>query len=131
MRLLLDTHVFLWAATAPKKMAASAFDAIVHLENEVYVSAVAAWEIAIKHSLGKLQLPMAPASWLAGRIRQLGFSELAVSVEHAVAIGQLPMHHADPFDRLLIAQAQVEGLTLVTADPQILRYRVKALDARA
>ena len=125
MRLLLDTHVLLWALTDDSSLTAAARAAIVDGRNRVVVSAVSAWEITIKRSLGKLR---APAD-LAEEVAAHRFTPLAVSLEHALAVGALPDLHRDPFDRLLVAQAGVEGLTIVTRDRAIARYDVDVLGA--
>jgi PIN domain nuclease of toxin-antitoxin system len=123
--LLLDTHVLLWALTDDDRLSAPARSAITDGTNQVFVSAVCAWEIIIKKALGKLRAPDdLPVQLAAKRI-----TELPVTIVHALAIGGLPRHHADPFDRMLIAQAQVEELVLVTRDEQILRYDVAVLVA--
>ena len=129
MRLLLDTHVFLWAAGEPEELSAPARAAIADAANEVYVSAAVAWEISIKSALGKLTVPAEPAAWFPVRLRSLGFGSLPILPEHALAVGTLPDHHRDPFDRIIIAQAQLEGLQLVTRDPQIQKYPVNVLQA--
>lgn len=129
MRLLLDTHVFLWAAGDPEELTDSARLAIADAGNEVYVSAAVTWEIAIKSALGKLTVPGDPATWFPARVRSLGFNSLPILPEHALAVGALPDHHNDPFDRLLIAQAQLEGLQLVTRDANIRKYAVHVLAA--
>jgi PIN domain nuclease of toxin-antitoxin system len=103
--------------------------AIADAENEVYVSAAVAWEITIKTALGKLQIPSDPATWFPARVRALGFECLPILPEHALAAGVLPDHHRDPFDRILIAQAQLEGMQLITRDPEIQKYPVKFLPA--
>ena len=125
MRLLLDTHVLLWALTDDPSLSAAARAAIVDGRNRVVVSAVSAWEITIKRSLGKLR---APAD-LAEEVAAHRFTPLALSLEHALAVGALPDLHRDPFDRLLVAQAGVEGLTIVTRDRAIARYDVDVLGA--
>ena len=129
MRLLLDTHVFLWAAAEPERIAPTVRALITDGANEVFVSAAVAWEIAIKHALGKLTLPIAPAVYVPARLATLGFIELPISAAHALAISGLPNHHNDPFDRIMIAQAQVEGMTFVSADQDALAYPVHALKA--
>lgn len=123
MRLLLDTHVLLWALTDDRRLAPEARAAISDGRNAVFVSAASAWEITIKRALGKLRAP----SDLALQLREARFEDLDVSVDHALAVGDLPDHHRDPFDRLLVAQATVAGLTLVTHDPQIQRYDIAIL----
>ena len=122
-RLLLDTHVVLWALDDHPKLASEARCAITDPANEVFVSAASIWEIAIKRALGKLQAPYNIVSW----IESSGFLELAVTSFHAEQAGDLPFHHRDPFDRMLVAQAQVEGLVLVTADQDIPLYGVHTI----
>ena len=129
MRLLLDTHAFLWAAGEPSRLARKARAAIEDAANDVFVSAAVAWEIAIKHARGKLSLPLDPATYFPSRLTLLGFRPMAITVEHALAVGKLPQHHSDPFDRIMIVQAQVESLVFVTHDPAALRYRVRTLAA--
>lgn len=118
MRLLLDTHVFLWAVTADARLK-PASRRMLEAVDEVFVSAASIWEIAIKAALGKITADV-PA--LAGAIVESGFAELPVRAQHAARVASLPMHHADPFDRLLVAQAITEPLRLVTADAALARY---------
>ena len=125
MRLLLDTHAVLWALGEPALLSHDAFDAIADARNDVYVSAVSAWEVAIKRALGKLVAP----NDLEAMITSEGFSPLPITFHHAESAGALPPHHADPFDRMLIAQAQSERLILVTRDACIPRYGVRTLEA--
>ncbi|MGH2367351.1 MAG: type II toxin-antitoxin system VapC family toxin [Chloroflexota bacterium] len=124
MGLLLDTHVLVWWLINSSRLSRAALDAIAAPANRAYVSAVAAWEIAIKVSLGKM--PVAPnlASWLPMELQTNRFTTLPISLEHALAVEHLPRHHNDPFDRLLVAQAITEGLTLVTGDPVFVRYGI-------
>jgi PIN domain nuclease of toxin-antitoxin system len=129
VNLLLDTHVLLWALTDDPRLKPAARRAIVDPANVVYVSATSALELAIKSALGKVHLPASPAQWLPAEIERSEFTELPISVSHALAVGNLPRHHDDPFDRLLVAQARAEKLTLVTADPAIHRYDVSVLRA--
>lgn len=121
MNLLLDTHAFLWAVDDAPQLSAAARQAIVDGSNVVFVSAATAWEIAIKWSIGKLKVP------IGGYLEELRlhrFTPLAITTEHALAVENLPHHHKDPFDRLLIAQAQLEKLILVTHDPKFSAYDV-------
>lgn len=118
MRLLLDTHVFLWAVSDHRKLKAAARD-LLKQASEVHVSAVSLWEIAIKARIGRLEGDL---ETLAAAIETSGFIELPVTVRHAKGVATLPMHHADPFDRLLVAQALAEPLRLVTADRALLAY---------
>lgn len=124
MNLLLDTHAFLWAINNDPRLTPEARAAIVDGRNLVYVSAVSAWEIAIKRARGKLQLP--PGDYLE-QLRLYRFTPLSITTEHALAVEALPAHHNDPFDRMLIAQAREEKLTLVTHDRRINRYDVKII----
>ena len=118
MRLLLDTHVFLWAVTGSSRLAAAARSQISAAE-AVYVSAASIWEIAIKSRLGKIE---GDAEALVAAIKTSGFIELAVTARHAAAVAKLALHHTDPFDRLLLAQAFNEPLTLLTADSAFRAY---------
>ncbi|MFI5178522.1 MAG: type II toxin-antitoxin system VapC family toxin [Vicinamibacterales bacterium] len=130
MNLLLDTHAFLWWLEGHRKLGRRARTAIEQAEAGVWISAASAWEIAIKVGLGRLELDEPPEACLPREMERSGFQPLAVSVAHALAVRALPPHHADPFDRLLVVQAEAEGLTLVTADAVFGRYGVPTLDAR-
>jgi PIN domain nuclease of toxin-antitoxin system len=123
--LLLDTSVLLWWLDDAPQLAAAARDAIATPRNLVYVSSVTAWEITIKRGLGKLQIP---ANW-DEVVETEPFRRLSVTWEHALAVGELPDIHRDPFDRLLVAQARVEGLVLITGDDDVARYDVETLPA--
>ena len=118
MRLLVDTHAFLWWLADDARLGTSERKAIRDAGNDVYLSAASVWEIVIKQGLGRLRTPE-PASAAALR---LGFQPLPITFEHAEATASLPPVHRDPFDRLLVAQAKVESLTLVTHDPSIRSY---------
>ena len=118
MRLLLDTHAFLWWCTDDPRLGETERRAIRDGANEVLLSAASVWEMAIKQALGRLRVPQAPSS----AVERLGIGRLAVAFEHAEAALSLPPVHRDPFDRLLVAQARMEGLTLVTHDPAIRSY---------
>jgi PIN domain nuclease of toxin-antitoxin system len=120
--LLLDTHVALWGLAGDPALSGDFLDRLRH-EPDIYLSAVTVWEVAIKQRLGKLVGP----EDLARRVCDMGFRELPVTTAHALVAGRLPMHHRDPFDRMLVAQATVEGLTLATRDPSIHRYDVETL----
>jgi PIN domain nuclease of toxin-antitoxin system len=125
VRLLLDTHVLLWWFNAPEVLAEAARDAIADETNVVYVSAATVWEAGIKQALGKLR----GADDLPARIRAQGLDELPIELEHADRAGALPVHHTDPFDRMILAQAQCEGLTVVTRDERFSAYGVPLLAA--
>jgi PIN domain nuclease of toxin-antitoxin system len=122
VRLLLDTHVFLWWVGDVPRLEPGIRASIAGAD-AVFVSAASAWEIAIKQGLGKLRIPAV----IEEGIEQSGFSPLPIEFRHAAAVAELPLHHGDPFDRMLIAQTRVEGVTLVTHDRQFGRYGVPVL----
>lgn len=122
MRLLLDTHVLLWWL-ADEGLTDPARDAIADPENLVMVSAASAWEISVKKALGKLAAP----DDLARQVGESGFTALPISLAHGIAAGELPRHHDDPFDRMLIAQALLEGLTIITRDKRFSEYTAALL----
>lgn len=120
MRILLDTHVFIWAVTDDPRLTPAA-RGLIEAADSVYVSAASIWEIAIKSTLGKID---ADAGEMAQAIRQSGFVELPVSTAHAAQVASLPLSnsHKDPFDRLLVAQSMIEPLVLLSADTKVLAY---------
>ncbi len=120
MRLLLDTHILLWWLTDDPRMPEKSREVIRDGKNQVFISSASAWEMVIKKSLGKLRIP----ADLKGQIETARFEVLNVTIDHALAVGDLPAHHFDPFDRILVAQALFEDLTIVTQDPMIHRYDV-------
>lgn len=121
MRLLLDTHALIWALAEPQRLSAATREALTNPAHAVFVSAASAWEIAIKAALGRLDFPL--HAWEEA-LAAAGFAELPVRAPHAIAAAALPRHHADPFDRMLVAQAQLEGLTLVSQDAAFGAYAV-------
>lgn len=125
MRLLLDTHVLLWWLANDLELKPNARSLIAAPESMVFVSAASAWEISIKRALGKLAAP----DDLEAQLLRQRFSPLAISIGHALTAGALPRHHEDPFDRLLVAQAGLEGLTIATRDPRFEPYGVPTLAA--
>lgn len=127
MRLLLDSHAFLWFCEGSAFLSAAARAAIEDLDNEKYVSHASAWEVAIKASLGKLKLAAPFDELFPGAVVSNGFLTLPTDFRHCRELLTLPFHHRDPFDRLLIAQARVEGLTLVSRDPHFPSYGVPVL----
>ncbi|MFC7546518.1 type II toxin-antitoxin system VapC family toxin [Plantactinospora sp. GCM10030261] len=122
MSLLLDTHVVIWWLVDDTTLSEDFKDQLDH-EPDIYVSAATVWEVAIKQAIGKLKEP----ADLAERIRNSAFRELPIRSEHAIAAGRLPMIHRDPFDRILVAQARCEGLTIATRDAGIRKYEVPVL----
>jgi PIN domain nuclease of toxin-antitoxin system len=122
--LLLDTHVILWWLTDDQTLSEDIKVRLDH-EPEIYLSPASVWEVAIKQSIGKLPEP----ADLPERVRDSGFRELPITSEHAITAGRLPLIHRDPFDRMLVAQAQCEDLTLVTRDADIQKYEVSVLAA--
>ncbi|MEA2755833.1 MAG: hypothetical protein QOJ54_2122 [Aliidongia sp.] len=126
MKLLLGTHIFIWACAEPEKLSHAERAAISNPDNDVFVSAASAWEIAIKRALGRIEFPVARFEEFA---LSTGIESLPMTVRHAIAAGGLPRHHDDPFDRMLIAQARSEGATLVTSDGKFPLYDVPILGA--
>ncbi|MBT8225395.1 MAG: type II toxin-antitoxin system VapC family toxin [Dactylosporangium sp.] len=122
MSLLLDTHVVLWAITGDAALGEEFLDRLRH-DPDIYLSPVSLWEITIKQTAGKLAGP----TDLAERVRDMGFQELPVTHVHAITAGRLPPYHRDPFDRMLVAQAVTEGLTLASRDASIAQYDVDVL----
>lgn len=125
MNIVLDTHVLIWALENNPGLSEKAAKAIINAENMVFISAASVWEIGIKRSLGKLVAP----DNLIEEIKQHRFTPLPMTIDHAELAGKLPQIHKDPFDRMLIAQAVYENLTLVTRDEWIFQYDVKILKA--
>ncbi len=127
MRYLLDTHAFLWWNMDDAQLSPLAKELIADGNNEIFLSAATAWEIAIKTGRGRLALPDDPTRYVHSRMNLNGFQALPVQIHHAVQVYKLPMHHADPFDRLLIAQSQIESMPLITADVEIRKYEVEVV----
>jgi len=123
VKLLLDTHILLWWLADDEHLPAVAAEVIADPDSEVVVSAASAWEISIKQAAGRLDAPEDLLDALAAN----DFGILAITADHAMAAGRLPPHHADPFDRMLIAQAQIEGITLVSVDSRFSEYEVELL----
>ena len=121
MKLLLDTHLLLWAAGRPDRLSAAACAHIESPQNELFFSAASLWEVVIKRALGREDFK-ADARLLRRGLLDNGYGELAIGSEHVIAVESLPPIHRDPFDRLLVAQAMAEGITLLTTDAQMTRY---------
>lgn len=125
MRTLLDTQCWLWMQASPERFSEAAIELINDTENELLLSAVSSWEIAIKTAIGKLELPVPPEDYVPDRMRSSGVVGLPIEHSHALRVASLPLHHRDPFDRLLVAQAQVERLSLLSANRQMAQYDVE------
>jgi PIN domain nuclease of toxin-antitoxin system len=129
VRVLLDTEVWLWMQADPDRLSEAARRIVEPAENELLLSAASSWEIAIKFGLGRLPLPEPPDRYVPDRIRRSGVTPLVVEHAHALAVASLPNHHRDPFDRLLVAQARLEGVPILTADPAFAPYQVEVIGA--
>jgi PIN domain nuclease of toxin-antitoxin system len=125
MKYLLDTSIFLWSLDAFHNLNQDAQELLTTGAGEIYLSSVSSWEIAIKWGIGKLKLPGPPASLIPGALSNLSIRPLPMTHSHAFAVADLPAHHTDPFDRMLIAQARSEDMVLLTADGAFLKYKVK------
>lgn len=129
MKLLLDTHVWLWMQVSPERIQSQTRSLLADPDNVLLLSAASSWEIAIKYALGKLLLPVTPGEYVPSRMLRSGTTALPVDHSHALYVATLPPHHRDPFDRLLVAQAKLESAVLVTSDVQLKPYDVKQVSA--
>jgi PIN domain nuclease of toxin-antitoxin system len=127
VKYLLDTSVWLWSLADPERINKKGRQLLASGREEIYLSAASAWEISIKSALGKLHLPEPPASYVPKRLATQGIRPLSISHTHALAVSELAPFHSDPFDRLLIAQAQIEDMVILTADRAFEQYKVKIL----
>jgi PIN domain nuclease of toxin-antitoxin system len=127
MKYLIDTHVFLWWNLGTQQLSDRVVDIISDGNNEIFLSAASAWEIAIKVAKKKLTIPEEPAQFVSSRMQYHGFQPLPVQIHHATGVYELPMYHTDPFDRLLIAQSRIESLPLLSADANIRRYDLEVI----
>ena len=126
MKLLVDTHAFIWGYSDGKKLSSKAAAALADPKNQAFLSAASTWELALKTARGNLVLPEPLGTMMAG-LEESGLAHLPITWQHAVMVQSLPLHHRDPFDRILAAQALVEGLTLVTTDKAFKKYGVPLL----
>jgi PIN domain nuclease of toxin-antitoxin system len=124
VKLLLDTHVFLWWISDARDLSKRARERIADGQSPLYWSAASSWEVTIKFALGRLKLSKAPERFLPDELMRNRVESLPIVDAHALRAGLLPPHHRDPFDRMLVAQAQIEGLVLLTNDPTLRRYEV-------
>ena len=129
MKILIDTQCWLWMTSAPERLSSAAMSLVQDPHSALYLSAASAWEIAIKYGLGKLRLPQSPREFVAHWLRQTRTSPLSITADHAAYVADLPALHKDPFDRLLIAQAALEKVPILTSDPQLRHYDVEVIDA--
>jgi len=129
VRVLLDTHVWLWMLTAPARLSPSARDLVEDRRTTLWLSAASSWEIAIKYALGRLLLPESPERFVPERMRVTNVDPLPVEHSHALRVSTLEPHHRDPFDRLLVAQSQLERVPLLTADAVFAAYDVETIAA--
>ncbi len=127
MKLLLDTHVWLWSLVSPDRLLPSVAGLLSDAENDLYLSAASCWEIAIKYQRGKLPLPEHPEDFIGPRLLRDGIHGLQVSLQHATRVARLPMVHRDPFDRLLVSQSQIEEIALISADPVFAQYDIELI----
>jgi len=127
MNILLDTHCWLWWITTPEKLSNSSRALIMDGQNEIFLSAASSWEIAIKYALAKLPLPEHPEKFIPPRLARDAIKALPINHAHALHVASLPRHHSDPFDRLLISQAQMEKLFIMTVDKQFKDYDVECI----
>ncbi len=128
-RLLLDTHVWLWIYGYPEKVSRSVQRIMDAPDAQLFVSLVSLWEVSIKFPLGKLELPAAPEEYVPARLAGESIELLPITLGHVLAVASLPLHHGDPFDRLLIAQARTSNLEIVTTDGIFDRYDVRTVSA--
>jgi len=127
VKYLLDTHTWLWLAVEPDRISPSVLARFENPARALLVSVASAWEIVIKHQLGKLRLPEAPGRYMETRLQRYQATALPIELRHALQVSHLPLHHRDPFDRILVAQAQVERAVLVTTDRKLAPYDVEIL----
>jgi PIN domain nuclease of toxin-antitoxin system len=127
VKILIDTGCWLWSLTDPERLNERARELLADSRQELFLSSASSWEIAIKAALGKLQLPQPPSRFVPARMAAFGIQGLPVEHTHALRVFALPLHHRDPFDRLLIAQAQIEKMAILTADHSFAPYDVKLI----
>jgi PIN domain nuclease of toxin-antitoxin system len=125
MKLLLDTRTWLWMQASPERFSPKAREMVDNQDNVLLLSPVSAWEIATKYTLGRLTLPIPPEEYVPSRMKSSGVDALPLQHSHALQVATLPWHHRNPFDRLLIAQAQVEGIPILSANRQLAAYDVR------
>ena len=127
MRLLIDTQCWLWMSASPERLSKRTQELLRDAGTERLLSVASIWELAIKYQLGKISLPVAPLDFVPSRLETTQTAALGISAAHALRVGVLPRHHRDPFDRMIVAQALIEGVAVLTADPAFARYQVERL----
>jgi PIN domain nuclease of toxin-antitoxin system len=127
VKYLLDTMVWLWSVGSSKIIGTAGLEIIARAEEDIYLSAASSWEIAIKARLGKFQLPEPPARYVPKRLAEQGIRSLPINQDHSLRVYDLPPHHSDPFDRMIIAQAMVEQMTVLTSDPEFEKYPIDVI----
>jgi len=127
VKVLIDTHCWLWLCASPERLSRKTLDRLAHRGTERLLSAASVWEIVIKYDLGKLPLPVPPRDFVPTRLETTQTDVLDISSAHALRISDLPDHHRDPFDRMIVAQAMVEGAQLLTADRALKKYGLELL----
>lgn len=131
MKFLIDTHCWIWWFLSPEKLNDESFKHIQNPHHEVILSIASAWEMSIKYGLGKLHLPLPAGDYIPKMLFDQKMSSLPIILEHALRAGELPNHHRDPFDRLIVSQAMVEKIPIMTADAKLKKYDVKIIWASA
>jgi PIN domain nuclease of toxin-antitoxin system len=127
MKYLLDTMVWLWSVGPSERIGAAGLEILASAEEEIYFSAASSWEIAIKTKLGKFRLPEVPGRYVPKRMAEQGIRSLPINQSHSLRVYDLPLHHFDPFDRMIIAQAMVEGMVILTSDGAFRKYPVEVV----
>lgn len=128
MKVLIDTHCWLWLNTEPERFSTTTRALLERAETDRLLSVASVWEMAIKHAVGKLSLPEHPTRYVPDRLAVTGTETLPIDERHALRAGDLPMHHRDPFDRLIIAQAQTERVPIITVDATFRAYDVEIIE---
>ena len=128
MKILLDTNIFLWIFLEPERFSKQGRQFVENTgANDFFLSDVSVWEASIKYGLGKLKLPEPPETFFASRVRRADYRRLRIDLDHVTHVHKLARIHRDPFDRLLISQAKIEGMTLLTSDPALAKYEIQTL----
>jgi len=126
-KIILDTHVFLWLKTQPEKVSKTVIDIYQNIDNEIFLSLVSVWEIQIKQQIGKLKLDVSIDKMIREQCAVNGLNILSINLSHILGLNELPLHHKDPFDRLLISQSKIENAILVSSDRYFSKYDVKII----